>query len=355
MPPAADHITLDELLAVTDRLRLDVSERQLERWRKWNLLPPPTRRFLGRGRGTESRYPTEALPRVLSITWFLQAHPGLEDVRWAQWCFGFDVTADVRRDLIDRLDGWEAELREGYADFKSGLKGNPITALAFERAPRWFGSIRRRIRKQRAETLACLMVELLLGRLHDAKPGERGLIRGYENDDLQIVLDALEAASPSDEVARLLKGLLPIVPGVLELLSECASLPAIRALIQSLTDEDLCTLRDEGQTIWGWFLSEVMKEGKQPAEKRGRVYWGRRKVSATVRWDRAFMPSDAFFAWVVLRRCPLFAEWSYELLNRPGVPAPQPPPIARVARRRSEALRRHRRRSRRSRRSEGVQ
>ncbi len=140
MPLGAGYITRDELLGITDRLRLDVSETQLVRWHKAGLLPRPTRHSLGRGQGTESRYPAVALSQVLAITWFFQQHRRLEEVRWALWCFGFGVTEGVRADLLKRLETWHAALLRGYRDFSQDRKPNLIDDLAFGRSPAWFGS-----------------------------------------------------------------------------------------------------------------------------------------------------------------------------------------------------------------------
>jgi hypothetical protein len=268
-------------------------------------------------------------------------------VRWAQFCFGLDVVAeDVRRDLLKELREWELALLRGYRQFELGRKKNLITSLAFDRAPKWFGPIRRRVGMKKAETIARIGVEVLLGRLHATGAGEPALTIRYGEDDFRLVVEALAVAGPLTsflESADLLKD----VPTMLTIASEVGNLSAIQELIVSLDIEDLCVLRDEAQTIWRWFLAEWFKEAKQRPTTRLRLRWGKRSVVTTVRWDRAYLPRDLFYPWVVFRRSPAFADFSYELLNRPGVPPPEPPGIVRVVQSYQDRAQRARRRRKR--------
>ncbi len=302
------------------------------RWHKAGLLPRPTRRSLGRGRGMESRYPAIALSQVLAITWFFQQHRRLEEVRWALWGFGFDVTEGVRTDLLKRLEAWHTGLRRGYRDFCQDRRPNPVNDLAFGRSPAWFGSTRRRVGKQNAETVGRIGVELLLGALHSAKVGAPRPIERYDKRDFELLLRATEFSVEAPTGRHGLATIVGGVPDALVAISESVSFPVMRRLIRASTADDLCSLRDEAQTIFGWLLGSAMKQAKQPEAPRLHVRWGGRTVTAALRWDRSFLPRDAFYLWVVLRRSPLFGEWLHAMLNGPGVPSPRPPALIRIRR-----------------------
>lgn len=56
-----------ELIEQAREHGVNPTPRQLKRWRDEGLLPKPLRSWLGRGRGSVSEYPVEALPRVVVL------------------------------------------------------------------------------------------------------------------------------------------------------------------------------------------------------------------------------------------------------------------------------------------------
>ena len=94
MPPDA---TESELIVFARSQGVIVSSDQLKRWRKAKLLPPVRRRGLGRGAGTETLYPPEALPWVVELARTLQADRHLGRAAWRLWLKGYPLTELARK------------------------------------------------------------------------------------------------------------------------------------------------------------------------------------------------------------------------------------------------------------------
>lgn len=96
-------ITSDGLLGLTRAHGYEVNKRQLADWHRYGLLPEPERRFLGRGRGSESVYPMGTDEQLLAL---LEIHSGekrLDHVAWQLWWRGFPVSLDVVRSFLTEL------------------------------------------------------------------------------------------------------------------------------------------------------------------------------------------------------------------------------------------------------------
>src|SRR5687767_8653099 len=78
-------VSAAELMAHAKRQGFAVTAYQIERWYKQDVLPRPVRRALGRGRGTESRYPLVSLRQLVSLRELLARHRSLARARWWLW------------------------------------------------------------------------------------------------------------------------------------------------------------------------------------------------------------------------------------------------------------------------------
>jgi len=97
-----------------------VSPTQLARWHREGYLPKPTRRGLGRGRGTVSIYPPGTREQLLALCDFLSKERDAEKVAWRMWWAGYPVTSSFARTWLERA----AQMWEAY-----------VAALREERTP----------------------------------------------------------------------------------------------------------------------------------------------------------------------------------------------------------------------------
>src|SRR3989442_9452751 len=114
-------LTREDLRRVLREAGFRVSAAQLERWHKAGLLVPPHRHALGRGKGTESRYPSFAVLQAVTVALLRKRLRNLDLIGWYLWCCGFPSTARARafllrlaakehRDAIKDLDEFEREV-----------------------------------------------------------------------------------------------------------------------------------------------------------------------------------------------------------------------------------------------------
>jgi hypothetical protein len=109
-------LSRDELISLCASAGYAVTPRQLERWRKADLLPRPRREHLGKGKGTRSRYPEGTAPQLLALCELhFSGGPGrrLDELRVALWLKGFSIPlAPLKRSLIALVEplktDWEA-------------------------------------------------------------------------------------------------------------------------------------------------------------------------------------------------------------------------------------------------------
>lgn len=212
----------------------NLAPHQLVNWHRNGLIPRPTRRFLGRNRGTESRYPAHTALQAAAVAMMQLLFRDLKSTAWAVWCLGFDLTERVRADLVAEVAGWEQRLGKNYRLFEEGRPNNPIAQLATGRAPRGFGNIRRRVGKRRFDTVGRVFHEVLLGNF--------GPQASYDPSDYRLIAKAVGVVGGEAPVARL--------PEALALLSREANLSALRRAIVTMPAGTLCLLRDEAQAIF---------------------------------------------------------------------------------------------------------
>lgn len=125
-----------------------VTARQLWGWSKEGLIPKPIVTSLGRGKGTQSRYPNGTEKQALAVCEFLRERKNMGYVRWRLWTSGFDV--DVRPILREALDNWRKEHASWWDE--QGLTDAAFDMFTDSRRQRvsgFLGSVRRKIGKGR--------------------------------------------------------------------------------------------------------------------------------------------------------------------------------------------------------------
>ncbi len=98
-PPAPDEWTAEQLLAVAP----SVSPRQLERWRKQDVLPRPRTIHLGQGPGTCSVYPSGTDQQLLAVCRLYAKKRNTHHVRWHLWMEGYPIPLTAIRKTLDAL------------------------------------------------------------------------------------------------------------------------------------------------------------------------------------------------------------------------------------------------------------
>jgi hypothetical protein len=133
----------------------DVTPRKVWRWRRAGLIPPPTRRGLGQGRGTRSEYPPGTVEQVVEVARILKERKYLSDALLILFVRGRQVSDwDVKRIIGRRLVGFISTL----ADSSEPLEGEEdvfeLAEIAGQRMlelPRlrgWRGSLRAQLRNR---------------------------------------------------------------------------------------------------------------------------------------------------------------------------------------------------------------
>lgn len=237
---APREITAGEMLEKLAEEGISVTRHQLVRWHKRGLLPRPRTKKLGRAKGSETRYPMLALAQAYAIGLLHRVFPrDLDAIGWGLWCLGFPVETLVRRVLSAELDAWEQRLRSGYAAFESGVGTDPISRLTEGRAPPGFGAVRRRVGRNRIDTIGRMAFEMLLGRFDGST---------YTAEDLDLAYDAVDAQlggiDPEESVAP------EVCAEAMTILSQEANLPQISSALADVPDGKLRLLRDEAQTLY---------------------------------------------------------------------------------------------------------
>lgn len=105
-----DDISADALLARLGAEGIAVTRDQLSRWQREGLIPRPTQRGLGRGAGSETRYPLQACAQVRRVAELMKLCSRFERVGWKLWWEGFDVHERHWRSVLVSAAKW---LRRG--------------------------------------------------------------------------------------------------------------------------------------------------------------------------------------------------------------------------------------------------
>jgi hypothetical protein len=219
----ADHNLADEVRAKG----YAVTDRQVRRWRQEDVLPPTVVRRLGRGRGTESSYPDEALDVALGLAQALDEDRNLHRAVLVAFIRGAEVGDEaLRRAYRTTCSDFAEKMRSAI------LKGR-LPEVRFRRLKRGPGRPRaQEAGKQKAMVHA--VFDVALGRKHD--PGQvRAFldVMGLGRADLDAMdLDDLTEAEISSAV-------------------EMANLTVVSSLVQGATRAELEAARDRLNSLRG--------------------------------------------------------------------------------------------------------
>jgi len=84
-------LTVDTLISELAKDGYFVTRPKIQRWHRAGLVPPPSKRGLGRGFGTVNEYPPEALNAVKRVCDLQKTYRKLEDIAWLMWIPGDDI------------------------------------------------------------------------------------------------------------------------------------------------------------------------------------------------------------------------------------------------------------------------
>lgn len=251
-------LTLQEVLAAARQRGVEVSERQLKRWRDEELVSSPTKRGLGRGRGTVVFYPAETPQRLVRIARALDENRSFSYVRWVLWCERHPVTDAIREELVAVLGEAANRLQDSLNAFEKG-EPNPIDAASEGRPLPGAGPLRRAAGKDDwplvvRESLSGLLEppkhEVLGNRMSEAG-GELGeaLQKIFEQGLKVAGLDGLQTAAEVQTGTRLLEDPEEKAAALVTLFR--ALQPSdLRNWFARLDDVELTTLRENARSLY---------------------------------------------------------------------------------------------------------
>ena len=222
-----------------------VSVAQLERWHKAGLLPRPHKRYKGKGKGTESRYPVITRDQVLSLCAALGESRHLDRAKWSVWCAGFPLTDLARAFLVERTD----ELLNSATAQLAGeaTRRSVIHRAGFGPAPVELRPIRTELGNRGFQDFMRAVLALFAGQLDASSENV--------SPALGILLLGLSAANANPKLRAAVtpqRGMLPT--GVMEVLRFC-DLTTLRASLASASDVELERARDDCRIAWTFVRS----------------------------------------------------------------------------------------------------
>ena len=106
----------DDLIKSAASLGYAITAAQLARWHRAGLLPRPSQRSLGRGRGTETVYPAGTSVQLVALCHRKEEERRLDRLAFGLWWDGFTVDPDVIKGLLKASAGsMEGKLCEAVA------------------------------------------------------------------------------------------------------------------------------------------------------------------------------------------------------------------------------------------------
>jgi len=121
---ADDKESREYVIAYASGLGHHVTPTQLVRWHRAGLLPRPSQRPLGRGRGTMTTYPLGTAAQVVALCQIRDDERRLDRVAFRLWWAGFTVDlAVIREQLQAALRSIEADLQESSDDSPRRTRG----------------------------------------------------------------------------------------------------------------------------------------------------------------------------------------------------------------------------------------
>jgi hypothetical protein len=267
-----------QLIAALARREIQVSDTQLERWRQAGLLQTPVRHGRGRGRGSTSVYPAEAVDQAAELAGLVRRGRPVERVALMLFGRGRWVRDDALRDayrheLESLANGFEARSLPGDPLASAEVIVDELDKLTkrdkrFKQWRRrldhnWAASVNETAAKEagldgRAKPTAEHLAQAreqhespentlrsaLVGQVHVLLTGEPS----YQ-DALAEFLDATGISSVAEARARPgIEALEPVLERLTRIL-DTASLESLRRLIDTVSAKELEQARDEARAI----------------------------------------------------------------------------------------------------------
>jgi hypothetical protein len=114
---AGDEESREHVIAYASGLGYLVTPTQLVRWHRAGLLPRPSQRSLGRGRGTTTTYPPGTAAQVVALCQIKDDERRLDRIAFRLWWEGFNVDlAVIREQLQAVLLSIEADIQRADGD-----------------------------------------------------------------------------------------------------------------------------------------------------------------------------------------------------------------------------------------------
>jgi len=223
-----------------------VTPQRFDRWRRAGLVPSPDRRWLGRGKGSVSSYPSrsaEQLLRVCGLHLGPRGERRLRYLAWRLWWEGYEVPLPrvrefIVKDVVHRLDRQLAHLRESSAEDRQKA-AREVATKRLGRKSAGLGKARQRLRSQSAPFLAWLG-DALSGSVADDAGSKRRLEKATGLDRSRTD-DALGRPLLADEVDYM-----PTVTASAAAIGESLS----ERHVAQFADVDLCAARDQVQSFF---------------------------------------------------------------------------------------------------------
>jgi hypothetical protein len=107
-----------------------VTPLQLARWHRAGLLPKPRQHPLGRGRGTETRYPPGTLLQVVALCRLREEERRLDRLAFQLWWEGFSIDVElVRAHLVGVASRFDREVQELHPELPLTRPHGPVEGL----------------------------------------------------------------------------------------------------------------------------------------------------------------------------------------------------------------------------------
>jgi hypothetical protein len=224
-----------------------VSVAQLERWHKADLIPRPHKRYKGKAKGTESRYPIIARDQVLALCAALEESRSFDRAMWSVWCAGFPLTELARPYLIKHADEILGAATAQLAQEKT--RRSVIHRARYGPAPIELRPIRTALGNHGFQNFMRSALSLFAGQLDMSSDSLTPAIG--------ILLFGLSAANSNTSLRAAVTtsdGTLPT--GMIEVLRFC-DFRTLRASLDSASDSELERARDDCGIAWSFVRRSV--------------------------------------------------------------------------------------------------
>jgi len=217
-----------------------VSPWQVERWRQAGLIPPATRRSLGRGAGSTAEYPIAAVEQAKAVATLVRRRQPLSSVAPVLFIRGYPVDVQVLRraygQWLDRIESWLGTADSDEGKFVLAERG-AHQLLKHSLRTRRGRRLRRRAREvgEDPNQVAVSAYTNLLIILQGGEP------------PVDAIAEMLDVAGAGAVFRDQIPGAGPIAPGVDEALLKVlrqANLATLRRLVREASLEDFLWARE---------------------------------------------------------------------------------------------------------------